>query len=183
MRITVYDTKPTTSKRSMVGWFDIDRAQHFHPEISMSCNDFGDPESTPATAQSLYRTSLGRWVLCTELQDAPPHYRFLPPAQARSWLHRNGLPEAAARFLQPRRPKRRPRKAGRPEVGGPVTVRLGEDLLTAVDDYAGTQNTSRADAIRDLIKSALAGTALHAPTDAPAKGSGDSGGQWQTGFD
>ena len=41
--------------------------------------------------------------------------------------------------------------SGRPEIGPPVNVRLGGDLLARVDDYAKTHGLSRAEAIRHLV--------------------------------
>lgn len=139
----------------MVGWFDRDSAEHFEPD-SLECRGSGDHGE--AGRQSLYRTSFGRWVLREDRggTTSTPEisYRFLSPAQARTWLKDHGLAEIAARYFTPRSPAAT-RRAGRPEVGGPVVVRLGEDLLNEVDNYAGARNVSRADAIRDLIKSAL----------------------------
>lgn len=37
-------------------------------------------------------------------------------------------------------------------------MRLGDELLTEVDNYAGARHVSRADAIRNLIKAALTET-------------------------
>lgn len=44
---------------------------------------------------------------------------------------------------------------GRPEIGRPVNIRLGEELLTRVDHYAQSVNISRAEAIRELIQRGL----------------------------
>ena len=45
--------------------------------------------------------------------------------------------------------------AGRPEIGQPITVRLGDDLLALVDDYAAHNGNTRAEAIRFLLTAAL----------------------------
>jgi hypothetical protein len=45
-------------------------------------------------------------------------------------------------------------RAGRPEVGRPVLVRLG-GLLPAVDEFAASHGMSRADAIRELVRRGL----------------------------
>lgn len=47
------------------------------------------------------------------------------------------------------------RSAGRPEVGRPVNLRLGDDLLKQVDDYAARNGHSRAEAIRRLVAAGL----------------------------
>jgi hypothetical protein len=45
--------------------------------------------------------------------------------------------------------------AGRPEVGKPINVRLGDDLLRQVDAYAATAGIKRAEAVRQLIQRGL----------------------------
>jgi metal-responsive CopG/Arc/MetJ family transcriptional regulator len=45
--------------------------------------------------------------------------------------------------------------AGRPEVGTPINVRLGTDLLAEVDTYAKRLDTSRAEVIRRAVKQFL----------------------------
>jgi hypothetical protein len=46
--------------------------------------------------------------------------------------------------------------AGRPEIGQPINIRLGDELLDAVDNYAADHEVSRAEAIRILLADALA---------------------------
>jgi metal-responsive CopG/Arc/MetJ family transcriptional regulator len=43
--------------------------------------------------------------------------------------------------------------AGRPEIGQPINVRLGDELLAAVDADAQQQGTSRAETIREILAS------------------------------
>lgn len=45
--------------------------------------------------------------------------------------------------------------AGRPEVGRPVNVRLGDELLAQVDAYATAEGIKRAEAIRQLVERGL----------------------------
>lgn len=45
--------------------------------------------------------------------------------------------------------------AGRPEVGAPINVRLGTDLLAQVDTYAADQGIKRAEAVRRLVRRGL----------------------------
>lgn len=42
--------------------------------------------------------------------------------------------------------------AGRPEIGQPVNIRLGDELLAKVDAYAAKKGTSRAEAIRQMVR-------------------------------
>lgn len=45
--------------------------------------------------------------------------------------------------------------AGRPEVGTPINVRLGDELLAQVGQYAEAEGVSRAEAIRQLVQRGL----------------------------
>ena len=105
MCITVYDDSRADARRTMVGWFDRDSAEHFEPD-SLECRGSGDHGE--AGRQSLYRTSFGRWVLREDRvgTTSTPEisYRFLSPAQARTWLKDHGLAEIAARYFTPRSP-------------------------------------------------------------------------------
>lgn len=47
------------------------------------------------------------------------------------------------------------RSAGRPEVGRPVNIRLGDDLLAEVDAYANAEGIKRAEALRQLVRRGL----------------------------
>jgi len=48
-----------------------------------------------------------------------------------------------------------PRQAGRPEVGRPVNIRLGDELLAEVDAFAEAEGVKRAEAIRQLVQRGL----------------------------
>jgi hypothetical protein len=45
--------------------------------------------------------------------------------------------------------------AGRPEIGPPINVRLGDNLLQEVSAYAEAEGISRAEAIRQLVQNGL----------------------------
>lgn len=45
--------------------------------------------------------------------------------------------------------------AGRPHVGIPVNIRLGDDLLAEVDAFAAAEGIPRAEAIRQLVHRGL----------------------------
>lgn len=45
--------------------------------------------------------------------------------------------------------------AGRPEVGKPINVRLGDELLAAVDEKAQRLGVSRAEVIRTILADQL----------------------------
>ena len=48
-----------------------------------------------------------------------------------------------------------PRSAGRPAVGRPVNIRLGDALLAEVDAYAEHEGIQRPEAIRQLVRRGL----------------------------
>lgn len=45
---------------------------------------------------------------------------------------------------------------GRPEVGTPINVRLGDELLADIDDRAAKFGVSRAEMIRRMLRAAVA---------------------------
>ncbi|TRW85566.1 ribbon-helix-helix protein, CopG family [Mycolicibacterium sp. 018/SC-01/001] len=45
--------------------------------------------------------------------------------------------------------------AGRPEIGQPINIRLGNELLAEVDAFAETEGIKRAEAIRQLVQRGL----------------------------
>jgi metal-responsive CopG/Arc/MetJ family transcriptional regulator len=47
------------------------------------------------------------------------------------------------------------RRPGRPEVGHPINIRLGDDLLAKVDAAAAEAGQSRAQTIRELVAKAV----------------------------
>ncbi len=59
--------------------------------------------------------------------------------------------------LKPSQPERCTDMArpGRPEVGQPINVRLGDDLLARVDARASTDGVSRAEIIRRLVSAGV----------------------------
>jgi metal-responsive CopG/Arc/MetJ family transcriptional regulator len=46
---------------------------------------------------------------------------------------------------------------GRPHVGSPINVRLGDDLLAKVDAYAEANSIKRAEAVRQLVQRTIIG--------------------------
>lgn len=47
--------------------------------------------------------------------------------------------------------------AGRPEIGTPINIRLGDELLAQVDERAALEGVSRAELLRRLVSAALNG--------------------------
>jgi predicted DNA binding CopG/RHH family protein len=48
-------------------------------------------------------------------------------------------------------------KVGRPEIGTPINIRLGDELLAAVNAKAASLGVSRAEVIRTILTDSLAG--------------------------
>jgi hypothetical protein len=137
-------------------WFDPDTAT----EIAEATDWDGHNQQSVHTGkhghhQSLYRTKSGRWVLCawSQWQGTLPHYEFIPDEAAREWLIVNESDELLAKHFGEVEPERGP---GRPEVGKPINIRLGDDLLGQVDAQAARQGDTRADVLRELVAEALA---------------------------
>ena len=105
------------------------------------------------TGQGLYRTAQGRWVHCqwSNWQGATDIHAYIEPDEARDWLIFNDYDADAEKHFGEVESERGP---GRPEIGHPVQVRLG-DLLARVDTYSAEQGRSRADALRELIGKGL----------------------------
>lgn len=51
--------------------------------------------------------------------------------------------------------------AGRPEIGQPINVRLGDELLEAVAEHADAEDISRAEAVRQLVQIGLSNRLAH----------------------
>lgn len=51
--------------------------------------------------------------------------------------------------------------AGRPEIGQPINIRLGDHLLAAVDEYATGADITRAEAVRVLVQDGLSNKLDH----------------------
>lgn len=45
--------------------------------------------------------------------------------------------------------------AGRPEVGKPINIRLGDELLADLDAYAAIEGINRAEAVRRFVQQGL----------------------------
>lgn len=86
--------------------------------------------------------------------DGTDGYRFVSEHAAREWLLGNGHDNAVSTHFDPVEEERGP---GRPEIGKPINVRLGDDLLAEVDRFAADTGRNRAEAIRRLVAIAVRG--------------------------
>lgn len=171
-RITVHRYDPDGNQVEAVGWFDTERAEAVEEADPMTGARFAQLKKRGQSArfvrETLYRTHNGRWVhketahigpdgkWVDDENDASPQlgqprrYRFLTDAEALAWLANHSHQKHIDRFFHDVRTG-----PGRPEIGQPVQVRLGE-LLPLVDEWAAERDCSRAEAVRRLVQTGLA---------------------------
>jgi hypothetical protein len=139
------------SEAKLAGWFDIAKAEHW---TDRDCN--GNGSGGTGRGQAVYRTSGGKWVLCnwSAWQGEDNRYEYIEAEDARDWLLRNDFDSAVTKYFG-ELAEEEDRRPGRPPVGEPVNVRLG-DQQAAVDAYAAQNGQSRAEAVRELVSKALA---------------------------
>jgi hypothetical protein len=147
-----YDFQPT-----LLGWFNPARSERFDQDTEWDGNNMvGVLTGSQWVDECLYRTAGGRWVRnhdATRYCSGPDTYEFLTDEQAKDWMLRSGNhDDAIERFFGEIEDEKGP---GRPEIGTPVQVRLG-DLLPAVDAYAAECGIKRAEAVRRLVAARLA---------------------------
>ena len=144
------------SARLLDGWFSPDSATAFEEATRWDgSNHISIPTGSQWNHELLYRTSGGRWVLhsWSQWQGSQPAYRFIGEDAAREWLLANDHDDAVTQWWGAPEAERGP---GRPEIGTPINVRLGDDLLAKVDAIAAADGASRAETIRNLIRRAAA---------------------------
>lgn len=151
-RINVITYDEETGERESVGWFDPDTSTCFEQDRYWDGNNMvGVITRSQWVDECLYRTKGGRWVLNHDghrYNNGGNDYRFLTGEEARDWLVRSVENDAAIeKYFGELEDERGP---GRPEIGDPVNVRLGE-LLAKVDEAATSRGKSRAEMIRHLV--------------------------------
>lgn len=163
-RINVYSRRPDGDEDpyfepQFLGWFDVDKVVEDIREDTYwdGNNHRGVMSKLQCGHERLYRTNKGRWVRYYNARsefNGPEFYEYLTDEQARDWLLRNNDDEsnaAAARYFGETPEEQGP---GRPDLGPPVLIRLGE-LILPVDDWAEQEGISRAEAVRRLVALAL----------------------------
>lgn len=152
-RINVYSKTDEYSYEpaTLLGWFDYDKRQGAWSDADYN----GDGSGGTGRGQEVILTSGGKWVLrnWTRWQGEEDRCEYITAGEARDWLLRNHEDEAVEQHFGAIAGDAR-RSAGRPEIGGAVHVRLGE-LVAKVDEYAGRQKISRAEAVRKLVEAGL----------------------------
>lgn len=150
-RIDVYKTDQVTGERTLDGWFDIGSAVVFYE----ATREDGTHTNSAGNHEDLFLTSNGRWVLGTwsDRPDSQHNHQYITADTARAWLIRNDY-EAKAKELFGHAGDEQEsgeRKPGRPEIGPPINIRFGTDLLSRVDEKAAAAGTTRADMLRWLV--------------------------------
>jgi hypothetical protein len=151
-RINVYYRDPQGSQGSLLGWFDDEKLEEVIKEdTEWDGNNWrGKMSGLQCGHESLYRTSGGRWVRHYDARreyNGPEFYEFLTAEQAREWLLRAEEDKIVEKYFGKLEEEAGP---GRPEIGGAVHVRLGEELAR-VDAWAKEHKVKRAEAVRRLV--------------------------------
>jgi len=139
------------------GYFDQDVATYWHGDTYWDGNNRADKNTGDSRwGQGLYRTAQGRWVLHTwsRWQGEQPTYTYTADTAAHDWLLFNNYDKDAEKHFGEAEQERGPDLGGRPEIGGPVLLRLG-DVLPLLDAYAKSNGFTRAYAARQLLYQAL----------------------------
>ena len=150
-RINVHGVGPD-GRRTLVGWFDLDRATIIKERTRWD----GRRHVSVHTAdrfdhQDLYRTRGGRWVLhsWSEWAGREETYEYISDERAREWLLLNEDDDLVETHFGAIEEERGP---GRPEVGRPINWRPGDALLARIDELAEQRGQSRAETLRYLVE-------------------------------
>lgn len=156
-RINVYAYDDEGAK-TLAGWFDPSKADSYLEDSRWNGQNHIGIESGidhQLGGEWLYRTPGGRWVRNRDAKNfynGPETYEFVTDDEARDWLLRNSHDEAVTKWFGEIEEERGP---GRPEVGKPINLRLGDDLLDRVDAEAKRRGKTRAETVRELVAAAL----------------------------
>lgn len=136
----------TTEDGRYAGHFDWDKAGRW--------SDRGGA----GYGEAVMLTAGGKWVLehWTLWQGMRNTYEWITAEDAQAWLIRNRETEAVEEYFGDE-PDEVDKRAGRPEIGGRVTLSLGADLLAVVDAAAAGAGAKRAEMVRELVKAGLKG--------------------------
>lgn len=140
------------------GYTETERIGHFDGDKAERWSDWrqnGSENGGPGRGRAVLLTASGQWILEAWTQHAgeKDYCYYIEPGEAREWLLKNNFDEAVSKHLG-EIPAEEDNRGGRPAIGNPVLVRLGE-LLGPVDEYATRTAMSRAEALRNLINLGL----------------------------
>jgi hypothetical protein len=140
-----------TEDGQYVGRFEWDKAERW------SDRDYnGNGSGGAGRGEAVMLTAGGRWVLenWTNWQGQRNTYRYIIGNEAQAWLMRNGEDAAVEKYFGDL-PEEEDRRAGRPEIGGRVTIALGTGNLERVDAWAQAEGISRAEWVRRAVEAAV----------------------------
>ena len=141
----------TTEDGRNAGHFDWDKAGRW------SDRDVnGNGSGGAGRGEAVMLTAGGKWVLehWTYWQGQRCSYEWITAEEAHAWLLRNGETEAVEEYFGDQ-PEEVDRRAGRPEIGGRVTISLGTGNLGRVDAWAQAEGISRAEWVRRAVEAAV----------------------------
>lgn len=156
-RITIYDYRhrpgddpDQPAPARVVGWFDPDKATAYAEQLGGDDGRLSLATGKVGHHQELYRTSSGKWVLCSWSRYAgtTARHEYLAPDQARDWLLSQGHDGAVQEHFAATPAESGP---GRPVVGPKREVRLPPEKWQQIDAYAQTKGMSGAAALREVI--------------------------------
>lgn len=139
------------SETTLTGWFDRSKAEWWS-----DADHNGNGSGGTGRGTAIIRTAQGKWVFqrWSNWQGESNQHEYISDDGAREWLLRNHEDEAVAEYFG-EVAEEEDRRPGRPEVGKPVNVRLGDELLAQVDIFASADDLSRAEAVRQLVAAGL----------------------------
>jgi hypothetical protein len=158
----------TDSGGARVGHFDWDKKAGRWSDGDR--NGYGNGSSGTGRGQAIILTSGGKWVMehWTRWGGEADRFEYITADAAREWLLRNNEDAAVAEHFGPIA-EEEDKRTGRPAIGDAINIRLGDDLLAMVDEYARQRSVSRAEAIRRLVTDAV--TRAHASSMPVPRGS------------
>lgn len=160
-RTGVYTYEEFSTERTVVGWFDPERAKavYYQGKDWDGSNMIGTITSAPVEFVDtwLYLTAGGRWV---EYRNASRYFNgaitfeYLTDDEARDWLLRSEANDEAIEEHFGEIPEEV--GPGRPEIGPAFSVRFPAELVTRVDAASASAGVSRAGWLRQVAQDALA---------------------------
>jgi hypothetical protein len=166
-RINIYTSDDEQAygygKPSLLGWFDPATSEAFEQDTRWDGNNMvGVITGSQWVDECLYRTKGGKWVRnnnATRYMGGPNTFEFLADDEARDWLLRSECNDEAIERFFGDVAEEEDRRPGRPTIGEPVGVRLG-DHLPAIDEFAARAGLKRAAAVRRLAAIGLRAVTL-----------------------
>jgi hypothetical protein len=156
-RTNVYSYAETEyDETTLAGWFNPSSATMYKEATEWDGNNHVSVNPVGQFGhQALFRTKGDRWVLNTwsQWQGVEERFEFVDDATAKNWLIRNSEDDAVTEHFGELEEESGPNLGGRPTVGPKVEVRLDEETLRRVTEFAAGR--ARADALRDLITAGL----------------------------